>query len=73
MRLKFNHKQLGATAGQSLSVVLVYLRMHGIPLAVGGSTYLFIGVAGRRSTMCKALSGFCFLLSPPSAFHCVSV
>lgn len=26
--------------GQSLAVVLVYLRMRGIPLALGGSAYL---------------------------------
>ena len=57
---------------QSLSVVLVYLRMCGIPLALGRSAYL--SAWQEEGALCvECLAVFCALPSPPSAFHCVSV
>ena len=39
---QLNLKTTWSYRGQSLSVVLVYLRVRGIPLALGGSAYLSV-------------------------------
>ena len=53
------------------SVVLVlYLHMCGFPCALGSVEHLFISVAGSRSIMCGAFSGFCSL-PPPSLLSTV--
>ena len=52
-----------SNCSQLLSVVLLYLCMRCIPCALHG-TVLFIGVAGRRSSLCGNVNGFSLLPSP---------
>ena len=53
------------------SAVLVYLRMHGIPHALGWSTYL--SVWREVGTLCMERLAVFVPSLPPSAFHCISV
>ena len=51
---------------------MIYLHMQGIPCALGRNTYL--SVWQEVGSLCvEHFSPFCFLPSPPSAFHFVSV
>ena len=52
-----------SNCSQLLSVVLLYLCMRCIPCALHG-TVLFIGVAGRRSSLCGNVSGISLPPSP---------
>ena len=44
----FQIKHLGRQCGQTLSVILLYLRIRGIPLALGGSAYCFYQCGGKK-------------------------
>ena len=41
-------KHKGRQCGQTLSLILLYLRICGIPLALGGSAYCFYQCGGKK-------------------------
>ena len=53
-------------------MVLIYVRMHGIPRALGRNAYL-LGWEEVRALYVEHFSSSCFLPSPHSAFHCVLI